>query len=72
MENYNPIDTLMAKGEKFSDKLSRTPEQNEWMEKVPSTNVVGSLMYATLCTRSNISYAIRVLSRYQSNLGEEH
>ena len=29
-------------------------------------------MYAMLCTRPDIAYAVRVTSRYQSNPGEEH
>ena len=73
MENYNPIDTPMAKGEKLSNNLCpKTPEQKEWMEKVPYANVVGSLKYAMLCTRLDISYVVGMVSRYQSNLGEAH
>ena len=40
------------------------------MEKVPYASVVESLMYAMLCTRPDISYDVRVVSRYQSNLSE--
>ena len=42
------------------------------MEKVPYANVVGSLKYAMLCTRLDISYVVGMVSRYQSNLGEAH
>ena len=73
MENCNPIDTPMAKGEKLSNNLCpKTPEKKEWMEKVPYASVVGSLMYAMLCTRPDIFYAIGMVSRYQSNPGEAH
>ena len=73
MENYNPIDTPMAKGEKLSNDLCpKTPKQKERMEKVPYANVVGSLMYAMLCTRPDIFYAIGMVSRYQSNPDEAH
>ena len=73
MENFNPIDTPMAKGEKLSDKLcSETPEQKKRMKKVPYANAIGSLMYAMLCTRLDISYTVRMVSRYQSNPGEKH
>ena len=68
MENYNPIDTPIAKGEKLSNDLCpKTPKQKEQMKKVPYASAVGSLMYAMFCTRPNISYAIGMVSRYQSN-----
>ena len=42
------------------------------MKNIPYGSTVGSLMYAQVCTRPNISYAIGMLGRYQSNLGLEH
>ena len=72
-ENCNLIDTPMAKGEKLSNNLCpNNLKQKERMEKVPYANVVGSLMYAMLCTRPDIFYAIGMVSRYQSNPGEAH
>ncbi|RVW20799.1 Retrovirus-related Pol polyprotein from transposon TNT 1-94 [Vitis vinifera] len=38
------------------------------MSNVPYSNVVGSIMYATMCTRPDICYAIGMVSRYQANL----
>ena len=73
IENCNPIDTHMAKGETLcNDLCPKTPEQKERMKKVPYANVVGSLMYAMLCTRPDISYAVGMVNRYQSNPGEAH
>ena len=37
------------------------------MEKDPYASVVGSLMYAMVCTRPDIGYAVGVVSRYMSN-----
>ncbi|XP_057975260.1 secreted RxLR effector protein 161-like [Malania oleifera] len=37
------------------------------MKDVPYAFVVGSLMYAQTCTKPDISFAIGMLSRYQSN-----
>ena len=34
--------------------------------------MVGSLMYVMSCTIPNICFAIKMVSRYQSNLGMEH
>ena len=42
------------------------------MKNVPYASVVGSLMYAMLCTRPDICYAVGLVSRYQSNPGEAH
>lgn len=36
------------------------------------TSVLGSLMYALVCTRPNIAFIVGVLGRYQSNLGNDH
>ena len=35
-------------------------------------SIVESLMYAMLCTRPDICFAIGMVSRYQSDPGEEH
>ncbi|XP_075091525.1 secreted RxLR effector protein 161-like [Nicotiana tabacum] len=42
------------------------------MESIPYSLIVGSLMYAKTCTRLYISFAVRMLGRYQSNPGIDH
>ncbi|XP_074271684.1 secreted RxLR effector protein 161-like [Silene latifolia] len=42
------------------------------MSKVPYANAIGSLMYAMLCTRPDICYAVGLVSRFQSNPGLAH
>jgi len=42
------------------------------MENIPYASVVGSLMYAQTCTRLDISFAVGMLGRYQSNPGFDH
>ena len=54
------------------EQSPKTPEQKERMSRIPYASAVGSLMYAMLCTRPDICYAVGVVSRYQSNPGEEH
>ncbi|XP_012833184.1 PREDICTED: uncharacterized protein LOC105954060 [Erythranthe guttata] len=44
----------------------------ERMKKILYASIVGSLVYAMLCTRLDISYDVGMVSRYQSNPGEEH
>ena len=42
------------------------------MRRIPYASTVGSLMYAMLCTRPDICYAVGIASRYQSNPGMGH
>ena len=42
------------------------------MSMIPYASVIGSIMYAMLCTRLDVSYALSVKSRYQSDLGMGH
>ena len=54
------------------DQCPKTPQEQEDMRKYPYASAVGSLMYAMLCTRPDICYAVGIVSRYQSNPGLEH
>uniref|UniRef100_A0A803PAI6 Retrovirus-related Pol polyprotein from transposon TNT 1-94 n=1 Tax=Cannabis sativa TaxID=3483 RepID=A0A803PAI6_CANSA len=42
------------------------------MSNVPYSKFVGSVMYLMVCNRSDLAYALSVLSRYMSNPGKEH
>ncbi|WKA08630.1 hypothetical protein VitviT2T_026335 [Vitis vinifera] len=42
------------------------------MKNIPYAFVVGSLMYAQVCTRPDIAFAVGMLGRYQSNPGIDH
>ena len=42
------------------------------MKGVPYASVVGSLMYAMLCTRPDICFVVGMVSIFQSNLGKEY
>jgi hypothetical protein len=42
------------------------------MSRVPYSSVVGSIMYAMVCTHLDISQAISVVSRYMANPGKVH
>ena len=69
MQDFNPIDTPFARGENLSKEMGlKTPEEKRKMSNVPYSNVVGSIIYATMCTRPDICYAIGMVSRYQANL----
>lgn len=42
------------------------------MSRVPYPSAVGSIMYAMICTRPDISQAVSVVSRYMKRLGKVH
>jgi len=49
-----------------------TIEEHEYMTHVPYANIIGSLMYAIMCTRSDLSQAVSMVSRYMHDLGRGH
>nr|GEV86095.1 retrovirus-related Pol polyprotein from transposon TNT 1-94 [Tanacetum cinerariifolium] len=48
------------------------PKSEEDMSRVPYSSAVGSLMYAMVCTRPDLAYAVSVVSRYMHNPGKMH
>ncbi|XP_057965280.1 secreted RxLR effector protein 161-like [Malania oleifera] len=65
--------TPILKGNKFnlSQCLKNILEKEE-MENIPYASAVGSLMYAQVCIRPDIAFAVGMLGRYQSNPGMDH
>jgi hypothetical protein len=49
-----------------------TTKDRETMSKVPYASTIGSIMYAMLCTRPDVSNTLSFKSRYQSDPGVEH
>ena len=63
----------ILKGDRFD--LNQCPKndfEREHMKNIPYASTVGSLMYAQVCTRLDIAFAVGVLGRYQSNPGLDH
>ena len=63
----------IAKGDKFS--LKQCPQndlEKDAMKDIPYASVVGSLMYAKVCTRPDIAFITGMLGRYLSNPGMKH
>jgi hypothetical protein len=42
------------------------------MRVIPYALAIGSIMYAMICMRTYVSYALSAMSRYQSNYGDTH
>src|ERR1044072_5174210 len=73
MKDCSPSVAPIVKGDKLN--LSQCPKndfEREHMNNIPYASAVGSLMYAQVCTRPDIAYAVGVLGRYQSNPGIDH
>ncbi|KAG8503054.1 hypothetical protein CXB51_000810 [Gossypium anomalum] len=72
-ENTKHVSTPLASHLKLNAQLSpKTEEEREYLAKVPYANAVGSLMYAMVCTRLDISQAVGVVSRYMHDPGKGH
>ena len=73
MSEAKPVGSTLPTNCKLSGKLSpKTKAKKAEMMKIPYASTVGSLMYAMVCTRPDIGYAIGVVSRFMSNPGKEH
>lgn len=55
-----------------SQQILKTYAKKEDMTKVSYASTVGSLIYDMVCTRSDLAYAVGVVSRFLSNSGREH
>ena len=51
---------------------SKTKVEKVEMNKIMYASVVGSLMYAMVCTRSDIAYVVGLVSQFKSNLDKQH
>ncbi|KAG8474765.1 hypothetical protein CXB51_031711 [Gossypium anomalum] len=49
-----------------------TPQDRERMSKILYASAIGSIMYAMLCTRPDVSYDLSMTSRYQVDPDEGH
>ena len=47
-----------------------TPKEREHISRIPYASTVRSIMYAIMCKRSDVTYLLRVVSRYRSDLGK--
>ena len=71
MKNCSPSVSPIVKGDKFN--LNQCPKndlEREQMKNIPYASAVGSLMYAQVCTRPDIAFAVGTLG--QSNPGIDH
>ncbi|KAJ8492114.1 hypothetical protein OPV22_013835 [Ensete ventricosum] len=72
MSNAKPVGSPLAGHFKLCSDQSPSSDEKEKMQKVPYASAVGSLMYAMVCTRPDVAYAVGVTSRFLTNPGKEH
>ncbi|KAG8497256.1 hypothetical protein CXB51_008476 [Gossypium anomalum] len=73
MQSTKPVSTHLAAYFRLSSALSpQSNDEIEYMSHVPYSSAVGSLMYAMVCSRLDLSYAVNAVSRYMVNPGKEH
>ncbi|KAL1300528.1 hypothetical protein AAHE18_18G189400 [Arachis hypogaea] len=73
MQNCSPSVAPIVKGDKFClDQCPKNELEKKQMQNIPYASAVGSLIYAQVCTRPDIAFAVSMLGRYQSNPGIIH
>jgi len=73
MHYSKPVDTPVEKGLTLSlEQCPTTDDEKQKMSNVPYASAVGSPMYAMLCTRLDICFAVGLVSHYQSNPETTH
>jgi ATP-binding cassette subfamily B (MDR/TAP) protein 1 len=73
MHDAQSVSTPIAPHFKLSaEQCARLDEDIEYMSKILHCSVVGSLTYAMVCSRPDLSYVMSIVSRYMSNPGKEH
>ena len=73
MLEAKPVGSTVPANCRLSGKQSpKTKAEKADMMKVPYASTVRSLMYAMVCTRRDIGYAVGVVSRLMSNPDKEH
>ena len=60
-------------GLKLSKKqCPNTPDERSRMSRIPYASAVGSIMYAMICTRPDVSFALSCASKFQKDPGQDH
>ena len=62
---------LMSHGISLSkSQCPSTTDERDCMNSILYASAIGSIMYAIICTRPDVSYALSVTSRYQADPGD--
>ena len=73
MHNAKPVSILLVNHYKLSkSSCSSSKKEIEEMSSILYSSVMGSLMYAMVCTRLDIAHSVGTVSRFLSNPGKEY
>ena len=73
MKDTKAVGTPMGQHFKLSSQQKpSSQEEREEMQSIPYANIVGSIMYAMISTRSDVAQAISVTSRFMADHGRQH
>ena len=73
MADSKPISTPLSEKEKLSAMIKvQAQAYQDYMSKVPYSSVVGSPMYAMVCTRPDLAYAVSMVNRFLNQPQKEH
>ncbi|KAE8669173.1 hypothetical protein F3Y22_tig00112253pilonHSYRG00128 [Hibiscus syriacus] len=71
MQDAKPVSTPLGVHFRLSKEQSpKTEEERAHMVKVTYASAIGSLMYAMVCTRPDITHTVGAVSRYMNNPGK--
>ena len=73
MDNCKAVSTPFAAHFRLSAECCpQTEEDIDRISNVSYSNAIGSLMYAMVCTKPDLSHAVSVVSRYMHNPRKDH
>ena len=73
MKNFKRGFLPMCHGISLSQTQCLTmQDERDRMSKIPCALAIGSIMYAMLCTRPDVSYTLSMTRKYQFDPGESH
>ena len=73
MTDARPVITYLACHFELSSKqCPQSRKDEEEMSRVPYASVVTSLIYAMVCTRPDLAYAVSTVSQFMSNPEKQH
>ena len=73
MQHAKSVSSPLAHHFKLSkEQAPKTETERAEMDTIPYASAVGSLMYAMVCSRPDIGYAMSMVSRYLSDPGHKN
>lgn len=71
MKDAKPIDVLLGSHFRLR-KVDLSEKEVKEIEKIPYATTIGSLMYAMMCTRLDITRVVGSMNKFLANPGKEY